>query len=316
MNYEEKTKLIQTRAAALLEAGEVSYVIGWGATRFADKTRVRFARSAADAESLIFTEHCTQSLAKYLTDDRWPEVPVAILARGCESRAINRMIRDHQIQRKNLRILGLPCAGTDAERCRSCRAHDPVVYDELLWEPSDTGKSQSQPQKSGEEKAANKASGTAESKHIQADSRKSAAAELSRYYRAEAVDALSVADKKAYWDDVYARCIRCYACRNACPVCTCRECFVDMHRTGFQGKRHSITDNQTFGVTRAFHVGDRCIECGECERVCPMGLPILGQTQKILQEIEALAGDYEQGLDAAQDNFLGAFDLDDKDDFM
>jgi ferredoxin len=89
-----------------------------------------------------------------------------------------------------------------------------------------------------------------------------------------------------------------------------------MHRTGFQGKRHSTTENQTFGVTRAFHVGDRCIECGECERACPMGLPILAQTQKILKEIEALAGDYEQGLDAAQDNFLGAFDLDDKDDFM
>ncbi|MDR0875182.1 MAG: 4Fe-4S dicluster domain-containing protein [Clostridiales Family XIII bacterium] len=284
MNYTEKTKLIQTRAAALLEAGEVSYVLGWGATRFADKTRARFARSPEEAATLVYNEHCTQSLAKYLVDDRWPETRIAILARGCESRAINRMIRDNQIRRENLLILGLPCEGTDAERCRSCRAHDPVVYDELLWEPNSTGAA--------------------------------AAAELSRYYRADAVDALSAAEKKAYWDDVYARCIRCYACRNACPVCSCRECFVDMHRTGFQGKRHSATDNQTFGVTRAFHVGDRCIECGECERACPMGLPILAQTQKILKEIEALAGDYEQGLDAAQDNYLGAFDLDDKDDFM
>jgi ferredoxin len=281
MNYEEKTKLIRSRTAALLKAGEVSYVIGWGATRFAGKTRAHFARNSEEASALVYNEHCTQSLAKYLTDDRWPDTSIAILARGCEARAINRMICDNQIKRENLLILGIPCEGTDAERCRSCRAHDPVVYDELLWEP-------------GHDETA----------------------ELSRYYRADAVDALSVPDKKAYWDDVYARCIRCYACRNACPVCICRECFVDMHRTGFQGKRHSATDNQTFGVTRAFHVGDRCIECGECERACPMGLPILAQTQKILKEIEALTGDYEQGLDAAQDNFLGTFDLDDKDDFM
>ena len=122
--------------------------------------------------------------------------------------------------------------------------------------------------------------------------------------------------RAAYWEDVYARCIRCYACRNACPVCTCRECYVDMHRAGFQGKRHSAEENSVFGMTRAFHVGDRCIECGECERACPMALPILGQTQKVIKTIEALAGGYESGMAADGENYLGKFDLDDKDTFM
>ena len=284
MNFKEKEKLIQVRAAALFEENAVDYIIGFGATRYTDKTRARFVRTADEAKDLVYNEYCTQSLAKYLTDDRWPEGKIAILARGCESRAINRMIKDNQIDRDNLVILGIPCEGTSAERCSNCRVHDPVIYDELLWEPGkpDIGES----------------------------------SDISRYKRAAEVESLSGHEKKAYWEDVYARCIRCYACRNACPVCTCRECFVDMHRTGFQGKRHTIADNQTFGITRAFHVGDRCIECGECERACPMGLPILAQTQKILKEIEALAGDYEQGMDPIQDNFLGAFDLDDKDDFM
>ena len=284
MNYKEKEKLIQARVAALLEENAVNYIIGWGATRYADKTRALFVRTSGEAKNLVYSEYCTQSLAKYLTGDRWPEGKIAILARGCESRAINRMIKDNQIDRSNLVILGIPCEGTASERCTNCQVHDPVVYDELLWESG----------KSGAEKPADNV----------------------RYRQADEVDSLSGAEKKAYWEDVYSRCIRCYACRNACPVCTCLECYVDMHRTGFQGKRHTVADNQTFGITRAFHVGDRCIECGECERACPMGLPILAQTQKILKEIETLAGDYMQGMDPDQENFLGAFDLEDKDDFL
>jgi len=89
-----------------------------------------------------------------------------------------------------------------------------------------------------------------------------------------------------------------------------------MHRTGFQGKRHDPEENRVFGITRAFHVGDRCIECGECERACPVDLPILGQTQKIIKTIEALSGEYESGIDAESENFLGKFDLDDKDTFL
>jgi ferredoxin len=89
-----------------------------------------------------------------------------------------------------------------------------------------------------------------------------------------------------------------------------------MHRTGFQGKRQDAGENRVFGITRAFHVGDRCVECGECERACPIGLPILGQTQKIIKTIEKLAGEYEAGVNPEDENFLGTFDLDDKDEFM
>ena len=281
MTNEKKQELIRARAAALISGGVVSYIIGWRGTRFPDKTSVFFARSAEDALDLVWNEYSIPLISKYLTSDRWPDGRIGVLARGCDSKAINRLLCDNQIERENLYILGLPCEGKADDRCLSCQRKDPVIYDELLWEPEETP-----------------------------------SPERGRFYRAEEVEPLGTEARLGYWRDVYTRCIRCYACRNVCPVCTCKECYVDMHRDGFQGKRHDAAENSVFGVTRAFHVGDRCIECGECERVCPMELPILGQTQKIIKTAAALTGGYESGLDAEDENFLGKFDLDDKDAFM
>jgi len=282
-DYGQKQKLMREKAAALIKDGTVNYVIGWRATRFADKTAIFFVRSAGEAEQLAWNEYAVPLTSKYLMDDRWPDGKIGIFARGCDSKALNRMLRDNQIERASIYIIGLPCEGKMDDRCLACRQKDPIIYDELLWQPEPS---------------------------------QNAEPEKGRFFRAEELERLSPAARAAYWEDIYSRCIRCYACRNVCPVCTCRECYVDMHRTGFQGKRLDTDENQVFGVTRAFHVGDRCIECGECERVCPMGLPILGQTQKIIKTVESLAGEYEAGMNAEDENFLGKFDLDDKDAFM
>ena len=283
MNNGEKQNLIRERAAALLKDGTVSYIIGWRETRFPDKTAVFFARTEEDTKRLVWNDYTIPLTAKYLTDDRWPDGRIGILAHGCNSRAINRLLRDNQLNRESLYIIGVPCEGKADDRCLSCLVKDPVVYDELLWEPET----------------------------------ESGQPERGRFFKAEEVEALCTNDRYEYWEDVYSRCIRCYACRNVCPVCTCRECYVDMHRAGLQSKRHDAAENRVFGVTRAFHVGDRCIECGECERACPMDLPILGQTQKIIKTVEALSGrSYGSGMDAESDNFLGEFDLDDKDAFV
>jgi len=282
MTNEQKQKLIREKAASLLKDGTVGYIIGWRETRFPDRCAVSFTHAAEDADLLVWNEYTVPLTAKYLSDDRWPEGKVGILARGCDSKAINRLINDNQIERENIYIIGLPCEGKSDDRCLSCTRKNPVIYDELLWEPEEPD----------------------------------TPPERSRFFRTEEVEALSVQARFDYWEDVYGRCIRCYACRNVCPVCTCRECYVDMNRDGFQGKHHNTAENTVFGITRAFHVGDRCIECGECERACPMALPILGQTQKIIKTVEELSGDYESGMDAAGENYLGKYDLDDKDTFM
>ena len=284
MTNEEKQLIMRERAAALMDSGSVSYIIGWRETRFPDKTAILYVRDAADADLLVWNNRTIALTSKFLCEDRWPEEKIGIFARGCDSKAINRLLIDNQIERESIYIIGLPCEGKKDDRCLSCRNKNPLIYDELLWEPD----------------------------------AEITEPERARFFRVDEIEAFPALEQRlSFWEDVYSRCIRCYACRNACPVCTCRECYVDMHRTGFQGKRHNTAENSVFGLTRAYHVGDRCIECGECERVCPLDLPILAQTQKIIKTIEELADtSYESGISADEENFLGKYDFDDKDGFM
>lgn len=276
-----QTALRET-ARKLLEEGTVTCVIGWGETRFPDKTIPLFVKRPEDAGKLVWNEHCVSGLAKYMLDYRYPEGKLAICVRGCDSRAVNRIVEDKQYNREDLYLIGLPCEGKDAPICATCAHRNPVTYDVLLGE-------------------------LVEEIEVPAAERFKSVTEL---------EGLTSEEQYDYWQKQFSKCIHCYACRNACPACNCTECYADQYRVGWQGKQIDKAENQVYGLTRAFHVGDRCIECGECERVCPMGLPIMSQTRKILKDINALWGSYECGLPTSRPHILGEFDLSDRDDFM
>ena len=274
--------MIRETAKKLLEDGTVSCVIGWGETRFADKTTPIFVKKAEDASRLVWNDHCVNGLAKFMLNERYPESKIAICVRGCDSRAVNRIVEDNQYKREDVYLIGLPCGGKVAPICTTCTHRNPVTYDVLLGEPV-------------------------------------AEIEVSEEERFKEVNELEVLSSKAqydYWQRQFSKCIHCYACRNACPACNCTECYADQYRVGWQGKQIDRAENQVYGLTRTFHVGDRCIECGECERVCPSGLPIMSQTRKILKDINELWGNYECGLTDSRPHILGEFDLTDRDDFM
>lgn len=270
---------LRQRAKELLERGEVNYIIGWEATRSDTKTRPAFIRTPEGAQRLVWNKYCVNSTAKYLLDDRWPQGRIGICARGCDTRAINRLLVDGQISRENLYIIGLPCDGKENQVCDRCTHRNPLVYDELIGEPvvEQTG--------------------------------------VDRFAQVKEMESKSLAERKQLWEDEFTKCIRCYACRNVCPACNCRECYADQYRTGWQGKQMNAIENRVYGLTRAYHVGDRCIECGECERVCPMDIPIMLQTGKMLKTCEELFGDYECGLSEDEVPALGAYTLKDADSF-
>ena len=100
------------------------------------------------------------------------------------------------------------------------------------------------------------------------------------YADVEKIEAMDPEKKQGFFTRLISRCIRCYACRNACPLCYCPTCFVDESTPQWVGKSIDPTDTMTFHFLRAYHCAGRCTDCGACERVCPMGISMRQFTKK------------------------------------
>lgn len=279
---------VRARAKELLESGEVHTFIGWEAGRFANQTTPLIITDASQADRLVYNEYCANTLAKYVKDVK-ADGKVALCVRGCDSRAVNRMISDEVFTRDDVLLLGMPCTGmkdrkTDEmlAKCKECRHKNPVVFDEMMDEAA------------SEEAPA-----------------------IGRFDDVKHVEEMERTERNEYFERIFRKCIRCYACRDVCPCCTCRECFVDQHREGWLGKQNNLNENRFYQLTRVMHIADRCIECGECERVCPMDLPLMEFNRKAIMDMNDLFGEFEAGMtDDEPKAALLTYQLDDVEEFM
>ena len=111
------------------------------------------------------------------------------------------------------------------------------------------------------------------------------------------------------------KCIRCFACRNVCPACNCRDCIFDHTRPQWVDKSSDIADNQMYHLIRAIHMIGRCVECGECERVCPSDVPLMLINKKLIKDVDQLFGPYDAGVNLEEKPPLVCYKLDDPEEF-
>ena len=283
-------------AAELLESGKATIVIGWEKGALPYQSTPVMIRSAADVDKLIWDEYCQQNLSTYLIDYIYTDEKVAIFAKGCDTRAYNRLIQDNRIKAENCIIIGVPCSGMKnareaaklpqgaevpmANACKECRYPNPVTYDYKIGDDVTPW-----------------------------------CAERDFSY-VEAIEAMPADEKYAFWQSQYTKCIRCYACRNICPACNCTNCIFDQSASGWCSKDVNASENQFYGVTRAFHVAGRCIECGQCEMVCPSEVPIMLMNKKFIKDIDTLFGSHEAGIDIETPAPLSHFSVSDPEEFM
>ncbi len=278
---------IRARARELLENGEVTTFIGWESGRFENQTTPLVITDASDADKLVCNEYCVNTLAKYARDVV-TRGKVGMVVRGCDSRGIVRLINDQVINREDVYLIGVGCAGVRdrktgelLKKCAECRHGDPVICDEMA------GDAAGRPQPS------------------------------ERFKEVHEVELMTQPERSRYFEGVYAKCIRCYACRDVCPCCTCRECFVDQRRENWVGKQNNVAENRFYSLTRVMHIADRCIECGECERACPMGLPLMKLNRKVIKDLNDLFGEFESSMTLDEEpGKLITYDLVDCEEFM
>ena len=313
----EYTEKIRETAGKLLQDGTVDVFIGYKKGSVCMMNEPVLIRDPDKVDLLYWDSNCGLNLCNYLTKrtDR-----IGIVANGCNSRNIVTHITENQIKRDQLYIVGIPCTGiidrravTDAVKgkeildfkehgdgftvkgkgfeqtfekkeflqgnCVTCTHRNPVESDEMIADPVE------------EQEGVNP------------------------YTDVEKIEGMTPEEKGDFFTDMISSCIRCYACRNACPLCYCPTCFVDESRPQWVGKSIDPVDTMTYHLLRAYHCAGRCTDCGACERACPMDIPVRQFTKKLNKDVLTLFS-WEAGLSLDQRPPLDVYRPDDYNDFI
>ena len=307
---------VKEKAMELLSSGKVNRVLGWKVGEFFyDLTPAIFQSVEEVEKDFVWSVFSAANLSKYLIAESRKEGKIAAFLKPCDSYSFVQLLKEHRILRENVYIVGVECDGNcDIEkikaagckgvtavsengedllvqtlygektlkkadvlldRCASCKSKKVVVCDEMLGEQ-------------GEELESN------------------------RFDEVAKLEAMPPEERFAFWRAELSKCIRCNACRNVCPACSCEKCVFDNANSGIANKAAvSSFEEQNFHIIRAFHVASRCTDCGECSRVCPQNIPLHLLNRKFIKDINELYGEYQAGADFDTKPPLMNFTLDD-----
>ena len=295
--------ILVQKAKELLENGTVDRVLGWKEGEFAYDVTPAVFRSADELDSFVYNDFCGANFSKYLVKEtKKGEGRVLVFLKPCDTYSFNQLLTEHRFDREKVYVVGIPCDGmlsvnnikakagdgilgitsngdsvevetlyngkvtvsyidALAERCAVCKSKKHVAYDELIGEDGEVR-------------------------------------DNVRFDEVAKIEAMSPDERFAFWQGELSRCIRCNACRDICPACTCEQCVFGNPKSGVENKAAANSfEEKMFHIIRAFHVAGRCTDCGECSRVCPQRIPLHLLNRKFIKDIDNFYGEYQAGAE-------------------
>lgn len=308
---------IVKRALELLADGTVNRVLGWKTGEFAyDTTPAVFTTADEVEKELIYNDFCGANLSKYLIKESRKEGKILALLKPCDTYSFNQLCKEHRIIRENVYVIGIECTGkVSAEKIKSMgikgitamESDGETVSVHTLYGDTTVKKSETMGAKCATCKS---------KKHVAYDELIGNDGEVNtdgaRFEMVEKLEAMTADERYEFWRGELSKCIRCNACRNVCPACSCEQCVFDNPNSGIQQRAavNSFEENM-FHLIRAFHVAGRCTDCGECSRVCPQNIPLHLLNRKYIKDINEFYGDYQAGADLDTRPPLNAYTFDD-----
>ena len=313
-------KQLKEAVKKLVSRDDIKYVIGYEKGTYGFQVTPSFASTSKDAERFMFSPLCVNNLAVYLMLEEKPPLrkgekedtrKTGLVVKGCDARAVVQIIQEKGLKREDVVIVCIPCTGVIdqkkinakfpnqvknvdvreegekfvvtingtthkiskdellCEKCKHCEYPTPLVYDILIGDEVKSTKKQD-------------------------------------YEDIKKFEKKSPKEKWEFWEKQFDRCIRCYACRNACPLCYCKECIVDQLSPQWIRRSVNLSENTVWNLIRAYHLAGRCIGCGECERACPMDIPLTKLNKKIEKDIKEMF-EYTSGINVEEKPLLAMF---------
>jgi ferredoxin len=264
-------------------------------------------KDADDTDRLVWDSFCLNSLAVYLPQyfvrklrlRKWEEQTfpkVGIVAKGCDYRAIMLLARENQILRDHVVVVGIPCQGmVDLKKIEAAvSAEEALGYEEKSDGTITVRSIAGESVKFDKEEILAEACKecrfpTPDNADVLVDGL-ARPVSSQRYSRIKDFEAKPFAERWQYVQDELSKCIRCNACRQACPTCYCKECFADQTSPQWVRIGNRLSDVMLFHIGRIMHQAGRCVECDSCLRACPMGIDLRTFTNVMARDIETMFG--------------------------
>ena len=312
---------MKKKALGLLEDGSVGAVIAWEKGELPYSSQPAFFQISDALGGMIYDSFCGGNLSKYLIEKSKEDKKVLVFLKPCDTYSLNQLLAENQVVKGKIHAVGIGCSGhVDIEKirakgflgildidedgenlniktlygdkscprsevlldkCLSCKGKEHRVFDELIG--ADLS------QETSEESV-----------------------EHEKFAQIENIESKTSDERFAFWRAALPKCIRCNACRNICPSCTCQKCIFDNAESGV-GAKVNVTDfeENLFHIIRAFHVAGRCSDCGECGRVCPQNIPLHLLNRKHVKDINSFFGKFQAGETDSQTSPLLNYEFDD-----